>query len=72
MGFVPFPIKGLTDSLSSHGWQSQARGDQETDRSLSEDVPPLFIRSVPFWGGVLGFTEITTPIIKTMNACRRI
>lgn len=65
--FVPLPVPGLNVSLRLKGWQSLARRDQETDHSLSEYVPAIYIRSVPCLGGVLGLTEITTHIIRTLD-----
>lgn len=65
--FVPFPAAVLTDSLRSLGWQYPAYRDQETDHSLSEDVPGIHRRSVPCQGGALGFTEITTPTVQTVE-----
>lgn len=70
--FVPLSAPGLTDSLRSLGWQYPARRDQETDHSLSEEVPGIPGRSVPCRGGALGFTEITTPIVKTVVKCEAI
>lgn len=70
--FVPFPAPGLTDSLRSLGWQYPAFRDQETDHSLSEDVPGIPRGSLPCRGGALGFTEITTPIVKTVDKCEAI
>lgn len=70
--FVPFPAPGLTDSLRSLGWQYPACRDQETDHSLSVDVPGIPRGSVPCRGGALGFTEITTPIVKTVVKCKAI
>lgn len=65
--FAPFPTAVLTDSLPSLGWQYPACRDQETDHSLSEDVPGIHRRSVPCQGGALGFTEITTPTVQTVE-----
>lgn len=66
---VPFPAPGLTDSLRSLGWQYPVYRDQETDHSLSGDVSGIPRRSVPCRGGALGFTEITTPIVQTVDTC---
>lgn len=63
--FIPFPAPGLTDILRSFGWQYPACRDQETDHSLSEDVPGIHRRSVPCKGGAPGFSEITTPTVQT-------
>lgn len=70
--FVPFPDPGLTDSLPLWGWQYPASRDQETDHSLSEYVPAIYIRSLPCQGGAMGLSEITTPIIKTLDKCKAI
>lgn len=70
--FVPFPAPGLTDSLRSLGWRYPAFRHQETDRSLSEDVPGIPRGAMPCRGGALGFSEITTPIVKTVDECEAI